>query len=122
MKKILALFAFVLALSVNASFAQTADSKAKATPTTEQTVSKDATHSCSGSAKGGACCASHGAKAEAKDDAAGVKTASTTHEHAGKTCDPAHCTEADKKSCTKAHGKSCCMSTASTEEKETPKP
>jgi hypothetical protein len=47
----------------------------------------------------------------------------TKHEHNGKTCDPAKCTEADKKACTKAKGKGCCAGTASTnDKKDSPKP
>ena len=118
MKKVLALFAFVMICCINISLAQTTENKVTAAPDTEQSVSK------SNAPK--ACCASHGAtKTEANTvSVGGVKTASTTHEHAGKMCDPANCTEAQKKQCAGAKGKGCCAgSAAKTEEKtSTPTP
>ena len=119
MKNVLALLALVLAFNVTASAQTTKKSDRKAKATTEQTATVET------KAPVKACCASHGAKATASDDAAGVKTASTTHEHAGAMCDPKNCTEAQKKQCSgaKASGKGCCMGAAKTAETtETPTP
>ena len=118
MKNVLALFALVLAFTITTASAQTSKSKSTnaTTVSTENSVTAPATKS---------CCASHGAKAEAKDDASGVKTASTTHEHGGAMCDPKNCTEAQKKQCDGAKGKGCCMGSAAKNEdklQEAPKP
>jgi hypothetical protein len=113
MKNLLALLAIVLAFTVTSASAQTTTKEKKNKVKTEQTASKET------ATAGKSCCASHGAKAEAKDDAAGVKTASTTHEHGGAMCDPKNCTEAQKKQCAGAKGKGCCMGSAAATETKT---
>ena len=121
MKNLLALVAIVLAFTVGNATAQTTPNETPTKATTEQAVSTDA-NTVAPAKK--ACCASHGAKAETAVDGE-VKTASTTHEHAGAMCDPKNCTEAQKKQCSgaKASGKGCCMGAAAkSESKDEPKP
>src|SRR5688572_32047808 len=118
MKNLLALVAIVLAFTVTTVSAQTTTKKErKEKAKTEQTA---VTQTANPAPAAKACCASHGAKAESTATNS-VKTASTTHEHAGKTCDPANCTEAQKKQCAGAKGKGCCAGSAAKAE-EAPKP
>ena len=122
MKNLLALVAIVLAFTVSTASAQTATKKErKEKATTEQVAASET--SVVAPSTGKSCCSSHGAKASTASNGE-VKTASTTHEHAGAMCDPKNCTEAQKKQCSgaKASGKGCCMGSSAAKTEEAPKP
>jgi hypothetical protein len=123
MKNLLALVAIVLAFTVSTASAQTTTKKErKEKAKTEQTTSTET--SVVAPSTGKACCSSHGAKTTSTATTGEVKTASTTHEHAGAMCDPKNCTEAQKKQCSgaKASGKGCCMGSSAAKTEEAPKP
>lgn len=120
MKNLLAIVALFLAINLSAATAQTTPKKQKDKAKTEQVSSTETAAPARKS-----CCASHGStKVEAAPATNEVKTATTSHEHAGAMCDPKNCTEAQKKQCAgaKNSGKGCCMGAAKPAEKAAPQP